>query len=112
MNNQKLRDWLAFTPRDPGVRSAKRALYIFLFACLGLMVAYFLYVLSTVATIFLLLLDFPRYGLGLTWKIWTIVGKVWFEIMLVAGCWVGVSLGKYFWRVIYIEKRLKKVNKK
>jgi len=100
------KDFFNFTPRDPKLFSWKRRLYLALFACLGLMVAYFLYVLSTVATIFLLLLDFKQYSLGLPWSVWQILGKLWLVISLVLGALVGVMLGKYWWRFIYIDKKL------
>jgi|GEM_PF-1549052 len=106
MNNEKLKDFLSFFPRDPNMMDLKRKLYIILFACLGLMVAYFLYVLSTVATIFLLLLNFAQYSLGLSWGVWSVVSKIWLGVILLSGWLIGMSLGKHFWRVIYIEKRL------
>lgn len=100
------KDFFKFSPRDPKLVTWKRRLYLTLFACLGVMVAYFIYVLSTVATIFLLLLDFKQYSLGLPWAVWQIIGKFWLGLALILGGLVGVMLGKYWWRFIYIDKRL------
>jgi hypothetical protein len=111
MRYDKIKDFFAFVPKDEALMLLKRRIYIVLFAALGVMAAYFMYVLSTVATIFLLLLDYAQYSFGLSWKVWSILGKMWFLIALVAGYLVGVSLGRYFWRVIYVEKCWK-INKK
>lgn len=103
----KIQEFLRFIPRDPKLLTLKRRLYVALFICLGLMVAYFMYVLSTVATIFLLLLDFGYYGLGWTWKTWIILGRFWMVLCLLGGVVAGYGLGVYWWRYIYIDKKLK-----
>jgi hypothetical protein len=103
----KIKEFLAFVPRDPKLLAYKRNLYVGLFVCLGLMVFYFIYVLSTVGTIFLLLLDFKRYSFGLSWEVWHNIGTAWLILCLIAGALVGYGLGKYWWRYIYVDKKLK-----
>jgi hypothetical protein len=103
MTYDKLKDFFRFVPRDKEVLATKRRIYVALFAVLGLMAAYFMYVLSTAATIFLLLLDYAQYSFGLSWKLWSLLGKMWFVITMLAGYLAGLSMGRYFWRVIYIK---------
>lgn len=102
------KDKKSFVLEGPKVFEIKRKVYIVLFACLGVMVAYFLYVLSTVATIFLLLFDYRQYGFGLPWKAWTIIGYIWLSVALLSGAVIGTVLGKYWWRYIYVDKKLTK----
>jgi hypothetical protein len=108
MKCEGLKDFFRLVPRNKEVFELKRKIYVALFVSLGLMAAYFMYVLSTVATIFLLLLDYAQYSFGLSWKLWSLLGKMWFMITMLAGYLVGMSLGRYFWGVIYEKPVLKK----
>lgn len=85
----------------------KRQIYIALFVLLGILLQFLLHALLEMGMISLLLGDFDRYSLGLSWRQWYQVHGVASIVLLVAGAWFGYRQGMYWWRVIYVEQRQK-----
>lgn len=108
MRHIKLKELFEVNSSNSRVTPLKHRIYLILFVCLGVMVSYFIFVVSVAASIFLLLIDFKYYGLGLSWEAWTIIARVWFVLAIVIGALLGHSSGKYWWKYIYVDKKLKK----
>lgn len=86
----------------------KRFFYISLFTFLGILVQFILHGLIEFSYIKLLIYDYDKFGLGLSWDNWFLIHKIFSIALLVLGASLGFIQGKYWWRVIYIEKRYKK----
>ena len=71
----------------------KRYFYILLFAILGVILQFIVHAIIEIWYIGLLLRDFERYGLGLTWDQWVSIHHVsaviLFLVGLSFGCWQG-----------------------
>ena len=75
----------------------KRGFYILAFTFLGFLLQFIVHALAEMAVLSLLLKDFGRYGLGLTWSQWYAVHHVVGLALLIAGiglAWYGASLFK------------------
>jgi len=83
----------------------KRLFYIACFTFLGLLLQLVLHALLEIGVISLLLRDFPRYSLGMSWDQWIIVHHVVTVILLIGGALWGYLSGVKFWNIIYVEKR-------
>ena len=59
-----------------------------------------------IPVISLLVNDFETFGLGLTWDQWVMIHNVGTIVLFSIGAVGGFLLGRYWWRAIYIEKRL------
>lgn len=86
----------------------KRAVYIIAFTFLGVLLQFLIHAGIEIPVIFLLLKDFETFGLGLTWDQWVMIHDIGTIVFFAAGAAGGFLLGRYWWRVIYIEKRLRK----
>ncbi len=84
---------------------AKRALYVCAFTFLGVLLQFLVHVLLELATISLLLRDFDRYGISLSWERWHAVRRVLSALFLIVGAVFGYRWGVFWWRVLYIEHR-------
>jgi hypothetical protein len=89
----------------------KKKLYVFCFALLGALVGFFLHGIIENAYISLLLQDFGKYGLGLTWYDWETI-HTWGVALLVSvfGIW-GFYGGQRWWRILYVQKKYKRWGK-
>lgn len=83
----------------------KRAFYIACFVLLGILLQFLVHVLIETGVIALLLKDFGRYGLGLSWRQWYAIHHVLSIVLLALGAWWGYASGVKYWRIIYVEKR-------
>jgi hypothetical protein len=83
----------------------KRVIYISLFTLLGIILSFLAHALLEIPIINLLVKDFERYGLGLTWQQWYVIHQVGSIFLLILGIIVGFTQGKYWWRIIYIDKK-------
>lgn len=83
----------------------KRAFYIFCFAVLGILLQFLVHALIELGVLALLLKDFGRYGLGLSWSQWYLIHHVSATVLFALGVWWGCAAGVKFWNVIYVEKR-------
>jgi len=86
----------------------KRTLYIALFTLLGVMVSFLIHAVIEIPVINLLVSDFDKYSLGLTWREWYLVHHVASAVLLLVGITLGYLQGKRWWKVIYIERRYTK----
>lgn len=84
----------------------KRASYLFLFALLGAMAGFLVHAAIEIPVIYLLVSDFERYGLGLSWNSWETVHDIGAVFLLVFGALLGFLQGKKWWKVIYVERQL------
>ena len=83
----------------------KRTVYIAAFIVLGLLLAAILHAAIEIPVINLLVSDFDRYSLGLTWSGWFWVHHIGTVMLSLVGVWFGYTQGKHWWRVIYEEKK-------
>ena len=88
--------------------NSKRTIYITSFTLLGILLSTIVHAGVEIPVINLLVADFDRYSLGLTWAQWFWVHHVGSVILGVAGALFGFWQGRYWWRVIYVEKKFGK----
>ena len=79
----------------------KRNIYIGLFTFLGILVQFLIHAVVEILYIGLLLKDFSRYGLGLSWEKWLMIHQVGAIILFFGGAYLGFRQGKYWWNRIY-----------
>ncbi len=79
----------------------KKIFYITSFIVLGILLSNILHGLLEIPVIFLLISDFEKYGLGLTWSQWYLVHHIGTFILLIGGIALGVFWGFKFWNKIY-----------
>lgn len=84
---------------------SKRTIYIALFTVLGIMVSFLIHAGIEIPVIFLLVKDFDRYGLGLTWDQWYMIHHIGAILLFILGVVGGFFQGKYWWEVIYVQKK-------
>ncbi|OGZ17322.1 MAG: hypothetical protein A2Z78_00725 [Candidatus Nealsonbacteria bacterium RBG_13_36_15] len=82
----------------------KKKIYILAFTTLGILVQFLLHAGIEIWYINLLLGDFGKYGLGLSWNQLYIIHHTDTVILLAAGILSGFLAGKFFWRKIYEKK--------
>jgi hypothetical protein len=83
----------------------KRAFYILCFTLLGFLLQLIVHAIVESAVLALLLKDFDRYGLGLTWSQWYAVHHVATLALLIVGICLGFRWGVKWWQILYVEKR-------
>lgn len=86
----------------------KRAFYVFSFTLLGVLLQFLVHALFEMAMISLLLSDFDRYSLGLSWGRWYAVHQTFSLLLLILGIAFGYRWGIFWWQVIYVEERYRK----
>ena len=84
----------------------KKAIYISAFTVLGILVQFSAHAAIEIWYIDLLVSDFGRYGFGLSWNAWLIIHHIGTVILLVGGTLFGFWQGQYWWRKMYVDKRL------
>jgi len=83
----------------------KRAFYVLCFTFLGFLLQLIVHALLEMAVLSLLLSDFDRYGLGLSWSQWYAVHHVLTLALLIAGIALGFRWGVKWWQILYVERR-------
>ena len=83
----------------------KKQIYIFLAMVLGVLLTTILHGVVEVFYIGLLMENFDKYNLGLSWDAIYIVHYVFTIVLAVLGIIGGYFLGQRWWRIVYIEKR-------
>ncbi|PIS05095.1 MAG: hypothetical protein COT81_02925 [Candidatus Buchananbacteria bacterium CG10_big_fil_rev_8_21_14_0_10_42_9] len=83
----------------------KKTIYIIAFSFLGILISFLVHYGIEYPVIFLLITNFETFSLGLSWDTWFLVHHVGTVILLILGASAGFFQGRYWWRVIYIEKR-------
>ena len=84
----------------------KRLFYIASFILLGTLLQFLVHAFIEIWYIGLLLKDFPKYGIGLTWGTWVLIHNVLTTVFFFAGAWIGYKEGVYWWQKIYEENLL------
>lgn len=88
----------------------KKTVYITSFIFLGILFQLIVHGLLETLCIDLLLKDFSKYGLGLSWNNWFLIHHIATVILLILGILFGFWQGKYWWRKIY-EQDIRNLNK-
>lgn len=88
----------------------KKTAYIASFTFLGILLQLIIHGLVEVWYVGLLLKDFSKYGLGLSWNNWFLIHHIATVILLILGILFGFWQGKYWWRKIY-EEDIRNLNK-
>lgn len=86
---------------DTGRGKFNKNLYIFLFVVFGALISFLIHTTIEIWHINLLLADFSKYSLGLSWAQWYIVHGIGTVILSVGGSLFGFLQGKYWWRALY-----------
>jgi hypothetical protein len=89
----------------------KRLVYYLSFILLSTLVAFFLHAIIETAYIELLLQDYNKYGLGLTWNTWETIHDVSVISLLLLFGYLGYRGGKKWWSILYVEKKYKRWGK-
>jgi len=84
----------------------KKNIYIALFTLLGVLVGFLIHAIIEIPAIFLLVSDFEKWNLGLSWESWIFVHNVWAILLFLIGVTFGYKQGKHWWKVIYIDKNV------
>lgn len=79
----------------------KHFIYVIAFVVLGVLLQFLIHAGLEIWYIRLLVGDFPRYGLGLSWKAWLMIHDVGSIILFVLGVAFGYWQGNYWWRRVY-----------
>jgi len=90
----------------------KKTIYIALFVLLGVILQGLVHVGLEVWWIDLLVGNFDKYNLGLSWAQWFSLHSILTIILFVMGIIFGLWQGVFWWKIIYIEKRLQKLRNK
>lgn len=79
----------------------KRALYIWAFIVLGLLIQFLVYSLLQIFAISFLLRDFEKFGFLLQWPWWNLLHYLLMVLFLILGTSIGYHQGLDWWRKIY-----------
>lgn len=85
----------------------KRAVYILLFVIFGVLLSIIIHSFVELTVISLLLKDFDRYSLGLSWPQWFTLHHILAFVLVAIGVVFGWLQGRFWWRAIYEEHRFK-----
>lgn len=83
----------------------KKIIYISLFIFLGIVASFLVHAAIEILAISLLVKDFERYGLGLSWRQWYAIHHIGSALLLFFGIAAGYWQGKYWWKIIYVDKK-------
>lgn len=82
----------------------KKVTYITLFTLLGILLSFLVHALVEIPVIALLVSDFERWGLGLSWETWEMIHMVGGVVLLIGGIVIGFLQGRHWWGVLYETK--------
>jgi hypothetical protein len=83
----------------------KKYLYYACFTILGLLCALLVHALLEIAVLHTITHDLARYGENFIWQNWYEVHAVASFVLWLVGFSGGLWGGRYFWHILYIEKR-------
>ncbi len=83
----------------------KKYFYIILFAFLGVLLQFLLHILLENWYIGLLLNNFDKYSLGVSWDGWFLIHFILTIILFIFGLFFGLWQGIYWWKRIYENKK-------
>lgn len=81
----------------------KKFIYRLLAVILGILLGFMVHASIEMAVIELLMRDFSRFGLGLTWAQWYMIHGLWTIITLAGGALFGWWVGGRWWQFVYIK---------
>lgn len=81
----------------------KKFSYLALSAFLGILLATVIHAIIEIFVIKLLILNFERFGLGLSWNDWIFIHNAGSAILWIFGFAGGIYFGSYWWQTIYVE---------
>ncbi len=84
-------------------QSGKKITYITLFTLLGVLISFLLHAVIEIPVIFLLVSDFGKWGMGLSWETWEMIHNIGAIILVIIGAWIGFKKGIHWWNVIYVN---------
>lgn len=90
----------------------KRIIYLICFTFLGGLLGFLLHALIELYYIRMLVVDFDKYGFGLTWSDWYLIHSILTGLLILIGSGLGFYWGKKWWRILYVEGRYRKWLKK
>lgn len=82
----------------------KKIIYITLFIILGIFINFIVHAIIEIIGISLLLYDFSKYGMGLTWQDWIRIHNIFAVFFLFVGVSLGGWQGFIWWKRIYGKK--------
>ena len=82
----------------------KKFIYITCFIITGIMLSTIVHGLIEIPVIYILISDFEKYGLGLSWGQWYIIHHIGTVILLVLGVVLGYFFSVKFWKKTYENK--------
>jgi hypothetical protein len=85
--------------------NAKRTVYLLAFVVFGVLAQFLVHAGLEMIVIELLIRDYNRYGLGLSWSQWYAAHAILTVLLFAMGAVFGYRQGVYWWNVIYVEKR-------
>lgn len=83
----------------------KRKFYIACFILLGVLLGFILHALVEMFVIGLLVSDWDKYGLGLTFEQWMWIHDIFLSALITLGVYFGYSQGQRWWRILYVLKK-------
>lgn len=86
----------------------KKAIYIILFALLGVLFSFILHAVIELPTLLLLVKEGNIFGIELSWPEWYTLHRYGGMFLLILGTTLGLQQGVYWWNRLYtIEGRLR-----
>ena len=89
----------------------KKIIYIICFTVLGVIVQFLVHAGIEILCINLLVNDFQKYSLGLSWGQWFTIHYIGTIVLLIAGVLLGFWQGIHWWKILYENKRSKDQSK-
>lgn len=86
---------------DTKPQSLKKRFYVFSFTFLGFLLQILIHGILEQWYIGLLVKDFKKFGLGMTWDQWFFVHHALTVVLLLAGLFFGFRQGRFWWKKIY-----------
>lgn len=86
------------------MRKFKKFIYVALFAFLGVLVSFILHAVAEIWYIGLLVFNFKKYSMGLSWPALYIAHQAISFLFLFFGALLGYLQGLFWWNVVYGKK--------
>lgn len=83
----------------------KKTIYISLAGVLGILLSFLFHVLIEIPIINLLVSDFEKYNLGLSWEQWFFAHYLFTIALFILGLGFGINCGFKWWQYIYVDKK-------
>lgn len=84
----------------------EKAIYLSAFTILGILLQWLAHAVIEIWYIGLLVANSDKYDLGLSWSAWLLIHHIGTAVLFVGGTLFGFRQGQYWWRKVYVDKRL------